>query len=318
MQEEIIDTCLQSLINWTPVHFGEKNDYEVTEFFRAQDKRNGQMVFVKRIDLSRDYLNEYQAEVKALNSLNSDNIVYCIENGIESFPIEHKMHSFGYIILPYSGDIDMCDALANYQWKKNEDDLIKFSYNLINAINHIHSRGFIHRDMKLENIVINEISIDQQRNKFTFNPDSFNIIDFGSSYSCYDHNCKDDKNLIVFKRTQTYSPPEFINNGILTEKYDIFSCGIILYSVVAGHFPKFDFINDMNGVHIKFLPYDINDFFDKNEWDGISEEMQDLIKSMLAFDPLYRPSTDDLLKSNAFQTQISLFGLIDDEERYLY
>lgn len=321
MYQEEMESSLLSLTKLEPVNFGEKDSDERTKFYHAQDKRNGQKIFVKKIDLSKDTYGEYQHEIDALSSLKGNfNIVRLVESGIESLMIGDQMQQFGFILLDLVGEIDLCDALTNYRWKYNEEDFISFSYKLIETIHFIHSNGYIHRDMKLENIVLDLCSIDKETGKFSFHPNSFSIIDFGSSFNSNDyfHNKDSQLSLTNFRRTQRYSPPEFINSGQLTEKYDIFSCGVILFSLVASHFPDFDYSIDQDGVFYEFLlDESIDNLFIPSEWENISEDIQILIKSMLAYDPVLRPTAKNLLKMDIFQNQISQCNDSCDEE-YLF
>ena len=104
----------------------------------------------------------------------------------------------------------------------------------------------------------------------------------------------------------------------MTEKYDIFSCGVILFSLVASHFPDFDYSIDQFGVFYEFLlDESIDNLFIPSEWENISEDIQNLIKSMLAYDPVLRPTAKNLLKMDIFQNQISQCNDSCDEE-YLF
>ncbi|KAK8890078.1 hypothetical protein M9Y10_034837 [Tritrichomonas musculus] len=313
---------LNSLQNWEKITFEEKTDEATKEFFYASYNGFGQNVFVKKIDLSKDDSNEYQLETKALASLNHYNIIPLIYSDVVNVQIDDSTKQFGVIVLPKIGKYNLCDALANkYKWIVNEGNLITFSFNLISAINHIHSRGFVHRDLKPDNIVIEMIDFDEDKKTFSFQPECFNIIDFGSVYSVIDHiNDSDEEKLhekFNFKKTLEYAPPEFINNLEMTEKYDIYSAGIILFMLVTGHIPFFHYELNSENNSLKYLPTEnINELFDAKEWEGISEEMQDLIKSMISFNPKLRPSAKNLLKANIFSGQLTSLDISDDDEGF--
>lgn len=321
-EEEQMESSLMSLINWVPLNFGEKNGDKTTYFYCAQDERNGRLAFVKKVVLSKDTLNEYQKEIKALKALNGvKNVSQLIETGIELQKVGNQMIQFGCILLSYVGDMDLCDAVCRFKWRYDEKNFISFAYNLIQAVYNIHSKGFVHRDLKLENIVLEYYTI-HQNGEFSFPPDSFSIIDFGSSLNYVELYYLDNQysgEMMNFRRTQQYSSPEFINEGIMSTKYDIFSLGVILFSMIAGHFPCFNFLRNEYGVIYNFLPYEnVDDFFYKDEWKNVSDDIQNMIKSMLSFNPLFRPSATDLLKLSLFQDQDSPYNLVYDEEGTFY
>lgn len=307
MDQENLNSMLEFLTDLKQINFIEKVGDERAMFYLARDVRNNQNIFIKKIVLSKDYYGEYQHEVDALCSLKGHpNIVGLPESGIYSDYIEGKWYNYGNIILEFAGKKDLCDALREYQWKYDEDHIISFAFNLIKTIKFIHSKGYIHRDLKLENIVLNSISIDEETKKFSFNPKSFKIIDFGSSINAYEYmNNKDIQSLLTnFRGTYEYCPPEFIINRELTELYDIYSCGIILFALITHHFPNFDYLIDKSAINESILHKSIDYIFKPEEWENVSPLVQDLIKSMLEPDPQLRLTADELLEKEIFQNQI--------------
>ena len=87
----------------------------------------------------------------------------------------------------------------------------------------MHNKDVIHRDIKPENILFsNEINND------------IKLIDFGLSV--------ETKNITKSKRnvgTPLYIPPELLISKTLThsKSSDIWSCGVLLYALLAGYEP---------------------------------------------------------------------------------
>lgn len=91
---------------------------------------------------------------------------------------------------------------------------------LINGVDYIHSQGIIHRDLKPENILLDE------------NMD-IKISDFGLSTFF-----SQGEYLSTPCGTPNYAPPEMlIGNQYDGELSDIWSCGIILYTMLTGSLP---------------------------------------------------------------------------------
>lgn len=90
---------------------------------------------------------------------------------------------------------------------------------IIRGLNYCHSRGICHRDIKLENILIDEWH-------------NIKLIDFGFGTSVT------NKLQNFFCGTPSYMPPEIVlkrdYDGI---KADIWSLGILLYTLLCGMFP---------------------------------------------------------------------------------
>lgn len=84
---------------------------------------------------------------------------------------------------------------------------------LLMALDYMHSKGFAHRDVKLENLIfVKETSMDLK------------IADFGL---CENLN----KKKFLFKRCGTpgYVAPEILEDQAYTGKCDVFSAGIVLW-----------------------------------------------------------------------------------------
>ena len=88
---------------------------------------------------------------------------------------------------------------------------------LFSAINHCHAQGIIHRDIKPENIMINDA-------------DTVRLIDFGLSKA------SKKRNLSTIAGTPYYMAPEVLQ-GSYSTKADIWSLGVLLYTLVSGYLP---------------------------------------------------------------------------------
>ncbi|KAI7829581.1 kinase-like domain-containing protein, partial [Gamsiella multidivaricata] len=139
------------------------------------------------------------------------------------------------------------------------------------AIQYCHSRKIVHRDLKLENILL-----DSQNN--------IKLIDFG-----FTRECESKKLLESYCGSAAYTAPEII----VGKKYsgpeaDIWSVGVILYTLLAGYLPFDDDNEAIVQDKIVDLDYEMpSDLF--------SPDAQDLIRNILKEEPKERFSVEQIL-----------------------
>lgn len=99
---------------------------------------------------------------------------------------------------------------------------------LFSALSYIHRLNIAHRDIKLDNIVlVNKIETSGDLNSL-----DIRIIDFGLAKVLPSRRIKDREKT----GTYTHMAPEVIN-GIYSTKCDVWSSGVVLYSMIAGTSP---------------------------------------------------------------------------------
>ena len=129
---------------------------------------------------------------------------------------------------------------------------------LFNAINHCHSQDIIHRDIKPDNIMITK-------------SDQVKLIDFGLSKAT-----NNNRNLTTVAGTPYYMAPEVLE-GSYGKKADLWSLGVLLYTLVSGYLPFQG--NNAPEVFRKIKEADYH--FNHREFDAVSPECKDLISKLL-------------------------------------
>jgi calcium-dependent protein kinase len=145
---------------------------------------------------------------------------------------------------------------------------------LLSTINYIHSKGICHRDIKLENIML-EKSKDY----------SIKLIDFGFA-DYWDLN----NSLDLTVGSPYYIAPEVIN-GEYNNKCDIWSTGVLMYILLSGEYPFYaqGFQNVFK--KISFTAHS----FKSHRWQVISPSAKDLISRMLEKDYTKRLTAKECL-----------------------
>ena len=290
---------LKSLEHFQFLPIEEKNILtSATVFFSAYEKKYNRRILIKRFNKSLDKYHEFEVESYALNNIDQNNIIKPI--GI------FEDDDFGYIVLPYAEGGDLFDIMHSKMILFNNDQLIQIAFCLLSALDKIHSKGFVYRDMKLENIVFLK-KFDELSCLSIF--DDMLLIDFGSCYIESKSKCINE-----FRGTDAYRAPEYIFHRRVTDKYDIFSLGILLYYLAVAYLPL-DENKDCDEFEMKILlsSNNISNLFAGEEWDGISDGVKQLIQSMLLFDENARPSSRELLNDDIFANLLSPYAFNDED-----
>ncbi|XP_073031286.1 CBL-interacting serine/threonine-protein kinase 6-like [Primulina eburnea] len=160
-----------------------------------------------------------------------------------------------------------------------EDPARHYFQQLISAVDFCHSRGVYHRDLKLENLLLDEDG-------------NLKVTDFGLS-ALSDH-LRQDGLLHTTCGTPAYVAPDVIGKkGYDGAKADIWSCGVILYVLLAGYLPFQE--DNIVAMYRKIYRGD----FKCPPW--FSPESRKLITKMLDPNPNTRISIAKILNSSWFK-----------------
>ena len=166
------------------------------------------------------------------------------------------------------------DELYNYLLKTGPMDVVKVQKiftQLVGAVSYVHNMSCVHRDLKLENILL-----DKNEN--------VKLVDFGFTRE-YEGKAS---YLQTWCGTVCYSAPEMVKGEKYAgEKVDIWSLGIILYALLCGELP-FDDDNEVT-TKMKIMKEE------PRYPDGMPQSARDLISALLFKRPLLRPSLADVL-----------------------
>uniref|UniRef100_A0A8C5GDC2 MAP/microtubule affinity-regulating kinase 3 n=1 Tax=Gouania willdenowi TaxID=441366 RepID=A0A8C5GDC2_GOUWI len=174
----------------------------------------GKEVAIKIIDktqLNPTSLQKLFREVRIMKTLNHPNIVQLFE------VIETEKTL--YLIMEYASGGEVFDYLVAHGRMKEREARAKFRQ-IVSAVHYCHQRNIVHRDLKAENLLL-----DADAN--------IKIADFGFS-----NEFTAGSKLDTFCGSPPYAAPELFQG----KKYDgpevdIWSLGVILYTLVSGSLP---------------------------------------------------------------------------------
>ena len=235
------------------VHILTKEKVAIKIFDKGKIKNEKEVEYIEREISILKKLNHYNI-IKLYNIIQTENFIFLIQEYVPNGELLHFLENSENMNL---SEIQIC----------------KIYQQIISGIEYLHEIGVAHRDLKLENILLN------------FKKD-IKIIDFGLSNK-YD---KDIEELLTSScGSPCYAAPEMIKgiqyHGIDT---DIWSSGIILYLMLCKSFP----FNDKN--NSKLYQKILSGKFNLPNY--LSNEAKDLISKILKVNPAERIKINEIKK----------------------
>ncbi|KAL1372847.1 hypothetical protein HN51_002913 [Arachis hypogaea] len=185
--------------------------------YHARNLKTGQSVAIKV--LNKDMVMKFgmaeqiKREISVMRLVRHPNIVHLYEVMASKTKI--------CFVMEYVKGGELFDKVSLGRLK--EDLARKYFQQLMDAIDLCHSRGVYHRDLKPENLLLDENG-------------NLKVTDFG--LSALTESRKSDGLLHTTCGTPAYVAPEVIRKkGYDGAKADIWSCGVILYVLLAGYLP---------------------------------------------------------------------------------
>ena len=250
------------------IHLFTKEKVAIKIFDKGKIKKEKEQEYIEREISILKKLNHYNI-IKLYNIIHTDNFIFLIQEYVPNGELLHFLES--------SENINL-----------SEKDICKIYQQIISGIEYLHEVGIAHRDLKLENILLN------------FKND-IKIIDFGLSNK---YN-KDNEELLQSScGSPCYAAPEMIKgakyHGVDT---DIWSSGIILYLMLCKTFP----FNDKN--NSKLYQKILSGKFNLPSY--LSNEAKDLLSKLLKVNPTERIKLNEIKKH-------PWFNLINIKKNYLF
>ena len=171
---------------------------------------------------------------------------------------------------------DLFDYMKSRNFEINEERTREIVQSIANAIQYLHSFGIIHRDIKLENIMMTDNS-DKAVPK---------LADFGLARMIG----PSEKSTEPFG-TLGYVAPEVLKKEPYSYSCDLWSLGCVTYALLSGTLP---FDHDSQSESIK-MTISSPVQFTLPCWNEINPLTKDFIQKLLTKDPKHRMSIEDAL-----------------------
>jgi calcium-dependent protein kinase len=259
------------------------DEYEIKEklgegaygaVYKVQQRTTLFLRAVKAIKRKHVDSTSFSNEIAVLKTVDYPNIIKLFDCYYDN--------NYYYMVEEYCSGGDLFDYIQKQHSFSERKAAIIFKQ-LISAVNHLHKKKIVHRDLKPENIVF--IKTNKKDDIF------IKIIDFGTSVSIKHGHLTQELGTIY------YIAPEVFKNKY-NEKADVWSCGIILYTMLCGHPPFMG--NKEDTIKNKILNSQLT--FPEKEFKNVSKEAIEYIKQLLEYNPDNRLSAESALENNWLKT----------------
>ncbi|KAJ1414138.1 Serine/threonine-protein kinase, active site [Sesbania bispinosa] len=188
--------------------------------YYARNVKTGEGVAIKVIDkekiLKGGLVAHIKREISILRRVRHPNIVQLFEVMATKTKI--------YFVMEYVRGGELFNKVAKGRLK--EEVARKYFQQLISAVGFCHARGVYHRDLKPENLLLDENG-------------NLKVSDFG--LSAVSDQIRQDGLFHTFCGTPAYVAPEVLaRKGYDGAKVDLWSCGVVLFVLMAGYLPFHD------------------------------------------------------------------------------
>lgn len=163
-----------------------------------------------------EFIKKFRRESQAAASLSHPNIVGIYDVGEEE--IEGK--KIYYIVMEYIKGKTLKELIKSKD-KLSVDEMLHYSIQIGEALEHAHRNHIVHRDIKPHNIMITE-------------DDRVKVTDFGIARAATTSTVTNTSNVIG---SVHYFSPEQARGGYTDERSDIYSLGIVMYEMLTGILP---------------------------------------------------------------------------------
>mmetsp|Transcript_9564 Transcript_9564/g.13696 ORF Transcript_9564/g.13696 Transcript_9564/m.13696 type:complete len:981 (+) Transcript_9564:197-3139(+) len=252
---------------------------------------------VKCLDLglvdTEEGLQQLREEIYIMCQLDHPNIVRLEE--------VYESHSEIYLVqeLCLGGELfDRLDEQPDYHY--TEAQCARLIKQMLCSVRYIHSKGIIHRDLKLENFLFSDTGPDSE----------LKMIDFGLSkhfkFGEVQHEAVGTPYTVA---------PEVIR-GSYDERCDVWAIGVITYLLLSGESPFGGCGGPESLVVVRDNILKGNFLFEPEDiWENVSEKAKHFIKKLLVTDPTLRPTAREVQRDEWLIEMAERLKKDDDDYR---
>lgn len=189
----------------------------------------------------------------------------------------YEEKDYFFMVMEFMSGGDVFDQIVE-RTSYTEQDARELVKTLLTAVKCMHTNGIAHRDIKPQNLLLPSKEAGAH----------MKLCDFGFARRVHTPN-----SITHRVGTPTYVAPEVLKNIPHDERVDMWSLGVTIFVLLVGYAPFME--DDQLKLFSKIKRGEWR--FHKPDWENISEDAKDLIRSLLVIDPVERLTVDEALRS---------------------
>ena len=235
---------------------------------RATDTITNTHMACKVIPIGKKTREDIETEVRILRRVESHPGVVEM---IDAYEKDGSVHIVTELLL--GGDLLL--SLRD-RGSFSEDDARQIFIKVMESLSHVHAAGVVHRDVKLDNLVMVE----------PYDVSSVRLIDFGMAAEL------DGSVMNMRCGTPHFIAPEVIlSSQSYGTEVDVWAAGVVLFQLLSGYLP-FD-ARTVRELFKKIIKGKAD--FNDPAWSMVSPEAADLTRKLLTVDPSKRPTPEEAM-----------------------
>ena len=239
----------------------------MAKVYKAKDRLLDRFVAIKILKEQyaedSEFLKKFNNEAQSAAKLSHVNIVNVFDIGQDLY----KGEMIYYIVMEYVDGKTLKDEIVS-KGKLSNHDIIDFSIQIAQALKIAHQAGIVHRDIKPQNILIDNYGL-------------LKVTDFGIARVSSNATITYTSSILG---TVHYISPEQAKGKIVDDKSDLYSLGAVMYEMATGKVP----FDADNSVGIAVMHIQDNPVEPKSINPNLSDHLNNIIMKLLAKDPADR------------------------------
>jgi len=192
--------------------------------YRAYDRLTGDTIALKRVIVAPEQLEfnsksgniEFRIalvqEFQTLATLRHPNIISVLDYGFDE-------QGQPFFTMDY---LEAADSIVHHADNLNSSERIALIIQMLQALEYLHRRGVLHRDLKPDNVLVQDVQV--------------RVLDFGLAVAQDDVIQENDESDMVVG-TLAYIAPEILRGSPASVQSDLYAAGMVSYEVFSGEYP---------------------------------------------------------------------------------
>ncbi|WP_404450029.1 Stk1 family PASTA domain-containing Ser/Thr kinase [Sutcliffiella horikoshii] len=228
-------------------------------------------VKVLRLDFANDeeFIRRFRREAQSATSLDHPNIVSIYDIGEED--------DIYYIVMEHVKGKTLKQYIQQYA-PVEQYNAVEIMNQLTSAISHAHENGIIHRDIKPQNILVDDYG-------------TVKVTDFGIAMALSSTTITQTNSLLG---SVHYLSPEQARGSLATKKSDVYALGIVMFELLTGRLP----FSGESAVSIALKHLQSQTPSPKRWNPTLPQSMENVVLKAMAKDPLHRYASVDEMQTD--------------------